>query len=79
MCTLSNYASKFITSSTMSSIIIPDKTPEHYFQERCHIAELLNTADRPGMSIARACIEPDVATVLHLVRGADEVYYILSG
>jgi hypothetical protein len=38
----------------MSSIITPDQTPEFYFQERCHIAELLNTADCPGLSIARA-------------------------
>ena len=63
----------------MSSIITPDLTPEFYFQERCYIAELLNTPDCPGLSIARARVEPGVTTVLHPVRGTDEVYYILSG
>ncbi|MEY4107091.1 MAG: hypothetical protein RL181_1433 [Bacteroidota bacterium] len=63
----------------MSVIITSGQTPEFYFQERCHIAELLNTADCPGISIARARVEPGVTTVLHLVRGADEVYFVLSG
>ncbi len=66
-------------TASMSSIITPDQTPEFYFQERCHIAELLNTADCPGLSISRARVEPGITTVLHLVRGTDEVYYILSG
>ena len=63
----------------MSHILSSDQVPEYYFQEHCHIAELLNTADCPGLSIARARVEPGVTTVLHIVRGADEVYYILSG
>jgi mannose-6-phosphate isomerase-like protein (cupin superfamily) len=63
----------------MTSIITNGQTPEFYFQERCHIAELLNSADCPGVSIARARVEPGVTTVLHIVRGADEIYYILSG
>jgi mannose-6-phosphate isomerase-like protein (cupin superfamily) len=63
----------------MSIIINSDQTPEFYFQERCHIAELLNTVDCPGLSIARARVAPGVTTVLHLVRGAEEVYYLLSG
>ncbi len=63
----------------MTFIITPDQTPEFYFQERCHIAELLNTADSLGVSIARARVEPGVSTVLHLVRSTGEVFYILSG
>lgn len=63
----------------MAHIISSDQTQEYYFQERCYIAELLNTADCPGLSIARARVAPGVTTVLHLVRGTDEVYYILSG
>jgi len=63
----------------MPRIIQNGQTPEYYFQERCHIAELLNSSDCPGMSIARARVEPGVTTVLHIVRGADEIYYILSG
>jgi mannose-6-phosphate isomerase-like protein (cupin superfamily) len=31
------------------------------------------------VSIARARVEPGITTVLHIVRGADEIYYILSG
>ena len=61
----------------MTSIIKNGQTPEFYFQERCHIAELLNSADCPGVSIARARVEPGVTTVLHIVRGADEIYYCL--
>lgn len=63
----------------MPQIIRHDQTPEYYFQERCHIAELLNSTDCPGLSIARARVEPGVTTVLHAVRGADEIYYLLSG
>lgn len=40
--------------------------PEFYFQERYHIAEFLKTADCPGVSIARASVEPGVITVLHI-------------
>ena len=64
---------------SMPRIIQNGQTPEYYFQERCHIAELLNSSDCPGVSIARARVEPGVTTVLHIVRGADEMYYILSG
>jgi mannose-6-phosphate isomerase-like protein (cupin superfamily) len=63
----------------MSAIITLDQTPEFFFQERCHIAELLNTTDCPGLSIARARVEPGVTTVLHIVRGTEEVFFILSG
>lgn len=63
----------------MPQIIHHHQTPEYYFQERCHIAELLNSPDCPGLSIARARVEPGVTTVLHAVRGADEIYYLLSG
>lgn len=63
----------------MPQIIAQNQVQESYFEEDCFIAELLNTSDCPGLSIARARVEPGVSTVLHLVRGADEVYYILSG
>jgi mannose-6-phosphate isomerase-like protein (cupin superfamily) len=63
----------------MTPIIEDGQTPEFYFQERCYVAELLNSADCPGVSIARARVEPGITTVLHIVRGSDEIYYILSG
>jgi len=46
----------------MPRIIQNGQTPEYYFQERCHIAELLNSSDCPGVSIARARVEPGVTT-----------------
>jgi len=66
-------------TTTMSKIIVQSQVPESYFEEDCFIAELLNTPDCPGLSIARARVEPGVSTVLHRVRGADEIYYLLSG
>ena len=63
----------------MTPIIKDGLTPEFYLQKCCHIAELLNSADCLGVSIARARVAPGVTTVLHIVRGADEIYFILSG
>ncbi len=63
----------------MAQIISPNQVPESYFEEDCFIAELLNSPDCPGLSIARARVEPGVSTMLHRVRGADEIYYLLSG
>ena len=53
--------------------------PEYYFEERAYIKELLNSADIPGISVAQARVEPGVTTVLHLVEGSVELYYILAG
>lgn len=66
-------------SSSMKQIIKNGQVLEYYFEERCHIAELLNNQDCPGVSVVRARVEEGVTTVLHLVREADEIYYILSG
>jgi len=48
-------------------------------KNQTQIAELLNNQECPGLSVVRARVEEGVTTVLHLVRGADEIYYILSG
>lgn len=53
-------------------------TAEYYFEERCFIAELLNSEVSPSLSLARARVEPGVTTVLHALRGT-EVYYLLAG
>ncbi len=52
---------------------------EFYTNERCYIIELSNTETDPGVSIARARIEPGVATRWHRVNGIAERYMILEG
>jgi len=52
---------------------------EYFTDERCHILELLNTADSPEASIARARVEPGVTTKQHQVVGTIERYILLEG
>ena len=52
---------------------------EFYTDEQCHIVELHNTASDAGCSIARARVEPGVATRLHCVQATAERYVILEG
>ena len=51
---------------------------EVWTDERCFIAELLNRADRPEVSIARTRVEPGVTTELHALAVA-EWYVIETG
>lgn len=52
---------------------------EFFTPERCHIIEIFNMAQRPGVSIAQARIEPGITTANHLLQETDEWYYILQG
>ncbi len=52
---------------------------EYYTEERCYINELANIADDPVVSIARARVEPGVATRLHRLHGITERYVMLAG
>ncbi len=52
---------------------------EFYTPEGCHITELSNTPDDPGLSIARARVEPGVTTRWHRLLGISERYYIIQG
>jgi mannose-6-phosphate isomerase-like protein (cupin superfamily) len=52
---------------------------EYFTDERCHILELLNTADSPAASIARARVESGVTTKQHQVVGTIERYILLEG
>ena len=54
-------------------------TAEFFTKERCHITELSNTEADPDVSIARARVEPGVATRWHRVNGTAERYVILEG
>lgn len=47
--------------------------------EKCFIVEVLNNANDPELSIARARVEPGVTTAWHYLRGTAERYYILEG
>lgn len=54
------------------------QTAEFYTQERCYISELLNDAQEPALSVARARVEPGVQTQLHRLL-VDERYIIEQG
>lgn len=56
-----------------------DDVAEYYTEERCHILELSNDADDPGVSIARARVEPGVETRRHRVLDTAERYVVLEG
>lgn len=58
---------------------ISSEACEYFFEEGCFILELLNTADDPAVSIARARVPPGVTTRWHRLRGIVERYVILSG
>jgi mannose-6-phosphate isomerase-like protein (cupin superfamily) len=47
--------------------------------ELCHIIELFNEQEDSACSIARARVEPGVATQLHSLSGITERYVILEG
>ena len=52
---------------------------EFYIDEGCYITEISNSDDDPGVSIARARVEPGVTTKLHLLLDTIERYVILEG
>ena len=57
----------------------PAPGDETYLSERCWILELSNSADDPGLSIARARVTPGTTTRWHRVRDTAERYVILEG
>ena len=52
---------------------------EYWFHEGCHILEVANHADDPEVSIARARVEPGVATQWHCLHQTMERYLIVQG
>lgn len=52
---------------------------EFYFAEGCHIIELVQAADDPQLSIARARVEAGKTTRWHRLAGTAERYVILAG
>ncbi len=61
--------------------VISQPADSEYFlaSEGCYITELSNTDADPGLSIARARVEPGVTTRWHQLRDTTERYCILSG
>lgn len=56
-----------------------DGGAEYFTPEQCYINELSNTAQDPGVSIARARVAPGVTTRWHTVDATAERYVILEG
>lgn len=56
-----------------------DEADEYYFEEGCHILELLNDPADPDLSIARARVPAGVTTRWHSLEGTVERYLIQSG
>ena len=52
---------------------------EYYFAEGCFITELLNTADDPTVSVARARVEPGRTTSWHHLENIIERYLLIEG
>ncbi len=56
-----------------------DITTEFETAERCHIIEIANDSGDELVSIARARVEPGIATSWHKLDGVTERYIIVSG
>ena len=61
------------------TVIKPNVAKEFLTSERCRILEVWNTPEDADVSIARARVEPGVATKLHYLEGIHEHYLIVSG
>jgi mannose-6-phosphate isomerase-like protein (cupin superfamily) len=62
-----------------SGVRIIDPTSEYFIDEGCHITELSNSRDDPELSIARARVEPGMATRWHYLVDTAERYVLLEG
>ena len=66
-------------NSFRASIRKFDIADEYYFAEGCFITELSNSSDDPGLSIARARLEPGKTTRWHSLADTSERYVIMQG
>jgi len=60
-------------------VLKTDSSKEYFFKEGCYILELSNSEHDKGLSIARARVEPGIATQLHSLHDTIERYIILQG
>ena len=68
-----------IKRSVCPLIIRSDIGQEYFFEEGCYILELSNSAEDPGLSIARARVPEGVTTRRHRLQGITERYVIQQG
>ena len=61
------------------SIRQAQESEEYLTEEGCYILETWNRPDDSAVSIARARVEPGVATRLHRLEGIAERYVIIEG
>lgn len=52
---------------------------EYWFREGCHITEWSNSDADPGLSVARARVEPGRTTRWHRLEATTERYVVLEG
>ena len=57
----------------------PEESNEYFFDEGCHILEVLNDPADPECSIVRARVEPGVTTDWHWLENTWERYVITGG
>ncbi|MEJ2534599.1 MAG: cupin domain-containing protein [Gammaproteobacteria bacterium] len=60
-------------------VLHPEDGDEYWFEEGCHILELLNDPEDPHLSIARARVPAGATTRWHRLAGTTERYLVLSG
>lgn len=60
-------------------VVSPPASGEFFTEERCHILETWNDPRDPGVSVARARVEPGVTTELHVLDGVAERYLVTQG
>jgi mannose-6-phosphate isomerase-like protein (cupin superfamily) len=67
------------TDRDAAEVCHPNESDEFFTDERCHILETWNDARDPGVSVARARVEPGVTTELHVLDGVAERYLVTQG
>jgi mannose-6-phosphate isomerase-like protein (cupin superfamily) len=60
-------------------VLHPEEGGEYWFEEGCHILEILNEDADPDLSIARARVPAGAATRWHRLAGTTERYLVISG
>lgn len=62
-----------------TKIINVPESEEYYFQEGCHILEMLNSESDTEVSIARVKVEAGRTTRFHRLKGVTERYVVQQG
>jgi mannose-6-phosphate isomerase-like protein (cupin superfamily) len=68
-----------VDAEMREAVIKSDREAELFTPERCYILEMSNSEADPGVSIARARVEPGITTALHRLEAVEERYIVLEG